>query len=149
MSKAAKDIFLSAVEIADGGERALHLDQECGNDASLRKRVEALLRVQSDPDSFLDHPAVAGPETSGESTQPSETPEDASAAQPEESTPTVAETPAVDEDVLSLLAPPQRQGSLGRLGHYEVMERVGKGGFGIVLKAFDEKLHRMVAIKVL
>src|SRR5262245_14294096 len=120
MSKAAKDIFLSAVEIADGGERALHLDQECGNDASLRKRVEALLRAQADPDSFLDHPAVAGPQVSDESTQASETPDDASSARSEGSAPTVAETPAVDEDMLSLLAPPQRQGSLGRLGHYEV-----------------------------
>src|SRR5262249_59101204 len=62
MSKAAKDIFLSAVEIADPRERALHLDQACGGDANLRKRVEALLRAQADPDSFLDHPAVAGQE---------------------------------------------------------------------------------------
>src|SRR5262249_43539077 len=34
-------------------------------------------------------------------------------------------------------------------GHYEVHEVLGQGAFGIVLKAFDEKLHRMVAIKVL
>src|SRR5215475_6883644 len=75
MSKAAKDIFLSAVEIADVRERAQHLDQACGDDASLRKRVEALLRAQADPDSFLDHPAVAPSDAiSGDGTQADDTP---------------------------------------------------------------------------
>src|SRR5439155_24154804 len=50
---------------------------------------------------------------------------------------------------LGFLAPSAQPGSLGRLDHYEILEVVGKGGFGTVLKAFDEKLHRIVAIKVL
>ncbi len=51
--------------------------------------------------------------------------------------------------MLNLLEPAQRPGSLGRLAHYEVLEVLGRGGFGTVLKVFDEKLHRVVAIKVL
>ncbi len=50
---------------------------------------------------------------------------------------------------LSFLAPPREAGHLGRLGHYEVLEVIGSGGFGVVLKAFDETLHRVVAIKVM
>src|SRR5207244_5912204 len=38
---------------------------------------------------------------------------------------------------------------LGRLGHYQVLEVIGRGGMGVVLRALDEKLHRVVAIKVM
>src|SRR5207244_2595608 len=37
----------------------------------------------------------------------------------------------------------------GRLGQDGVLEVLGQGGFGIVVKAFDDSLHRVVAIKVL
>ena len=36
-----------------------------------------------------------------------------------------------------------------RLGHYEVIEPIGKGGMGEVYRARDTKLERDVAIKVL
>jgi hypothetical protein len=50
---------------------------------------------------------------------------------------------------LDFLSPPDKQGILGKLDRYEVLEVIGRGAFGTVLKAFDPKLHRFVAIKVL
>jgi serine/threonine protein kinase len=48
-----------------------------------------------------------------------------------------------------LLAPSDDTRYLGRLGQYAIISLVGQGGMGIVLKAFDEKLERIVAIKLL
>lgn len=39
--------------------------------------------------------------------------------------------------------------SLGRIGGYEIVGIVGRGGTGVVLKAFDRTLNRYAAIKVL
>jgi serine/threonine protein kinase len=108
-----RDLFTAARAITDPAARAAYLDQACGGDAALRKRIERLLRADSGPDSLLDTPERAA------------------------------------EEPLSFLELPGRPDSLGRLGHYEVLEVLGKGGFGIVFRAFDETLHRVVAVKVL
>src|SRR5205814_9526347 len=66
--------------------------------------------------------------------------------------PTRAHGDAADDDqadALAFLAPPGRPDSLGRIGHYEVLEVLGRGGFGVVFRAFDDVLQRVVAVKVL
>ncbi len=61
-----------------------------------------------------------------------------------------AEVPlaAGDQTPLPLVSPNQA-GAPDRLGHYEILAVVGQGGFGTVFKAFDTRLHRFVAIKML
>ena len=54
-----------------------------------------------------------------------------------------------ESDGLPFLAPSTRPDSLGRLGHYEMLQVLGKGGFGIVFRAFDDMLQRVVAVKVM
>lgn len=57
--------------------------------------------------------------------------------------------PKRGEPTLDFLDPPTDPSYLGRLAHFDVMRVLGRGGMGVVLEAFDSKLQRHVAIKVL
>jgi hypothetical protein len=53
------------------------------------------------------------------------------------------------DDSLDFLAPSEDPSSLGRIGPYEVKGVLGRGGNGVVLKAFHPELNRSVAVKVI
>ncbi len=54
-----------------------------------------------------------------------------------------------EHPVYEFLDPPQRDGELGRLGPYRVLELLGQGGMGAVFHARDGRLKRHVALKMM
>src|ERR1019366_6049530 len=100
-------------------------------------RVEPLLRSHDPAGSFLGSPAVKPPEAN-EATQ--ELGVDKGATPDDD---------ANGADDLQFLSPSTRPDSLGRIGHYEMLQVLGRGGFGIVFRAFDDVLQRVVAVKVM
>ncbi|MEM1067487.1 MAG: serine/threonine-protein kinase [Planctomycetota bacterium] len=53
------------------------------------------------------------------------------------------------QDALDSLAPSEHPDHLGRIGSYEITGVVGVGAMGVVLKAIDPSLDRVVAIKMM
>jgi Tol biopolymer transport system component len=121
----AEVVFFAALEKATLAERAAYLDEACAGNEALRRRVEALLAAHPHVGKFLERPVVQAE--------------------------AMAASCGLDDAAadLSFLSPPSEANSLGRLGHYEVLEVLGRGGFATVVRAFDENLQRVVAIKVL
>ena len=53
----------------------------------------------------------------------------------------------MDASVGRELDPPPRPGD--RVGHYEIVAEIGRGGTGIVYRARDTRIDRIVALKCL
>lgn len=135
-----REIFLAALEIADSAERAAYVARACGDDRALCNQVEELLRTHDETSQFLETPAAAtnavvDKTVIGDSSIEDDDDND--------------HAPSSEAEFSKYLEPATRPGWIGRLGHYEIEAILGRGAFGIVAKAFDDKLHRVVAIKLL
>jgi serine/threonine protein kinase len=118
-----ESLFAAALEKRDPAERAAFLDQACGDDHELRRRVEALLQSQAQLSGFLDKPAVEGDLTSD-----------------------VAPGRWINPDDPS----PLLEGPGSRIGPYKLLQQIGEGDMGVVYMAEQEQpVRRKVALKII
>ena len=147
-------IFDAALEIADPQARRAFLEKVCAGKPEMLAAVAALLKSHDAAGAFLNVPVAeqmrtdrASGSDSADPSQPSEVFDKTRMFQ--SGAPSDDDSDDESQPDLSFLQPSSKPGSIGRLGHYEVLQVLGQGGFGIVLKAFDEQLHRLVAVKVM
>src|ERR1043165_7940610 len=151
-------IVSAALQKGTAHERASYLQSACGSDLELRQQVERRLnghaRVREASktpmmESLVDEKAALLDATLAITVGPENKPEEAAPIANPSAAPRTDIKPPDDDDILPYLQPSTKAESLGRLGHYEVLEVLGQGGYGTVLRAFDEILRRVVAIKVM
>jgi serine/threonine protein kinase len=100
--------------------REAYLDQHCGTDAELRRRIEALLRAYDEGESFLESP-----------------PPDLRAIAIDGT-----DSPTIERSIA--------EGPGTVIGPYKLLQQIGEGGMGVVFMAEQTRpVQRTVALKII
>lgn len=130
-----REVFIAALMIDGEAARAEYLDRVCATDVPLRTRLNDLLKHHGCEHSVLETPVQDMMEPLGVCT------------------PVMDVAPENATVILNALQPfleaTEYPAAIGRLGQYELLEILGQGGYGSVFKAHDNRLNRLVAIKIL
>ena len=168
--KSLKTIFDEAAEITSPEERAAFLERACGDDASLRRHVDALLLAFERAGSFMEvSPAremlsgTAGGEGGGRDDDTAGLVSDAEgtvAAEPRAAIGSLGSETLLEKVGAAgggaIFAAPEASSSLQEgpgtvIGPYKLLQRIGEGGMGAVFMAGAgrSRCGRKVALKVI